>query len=69
MITRPRHAERIIASGQADLVALARGMMFDPRWAWHAAEELGADTPYAERYRRAHPSAWPQVFPWRQAAE
>jgi len=69
MITKARQAEEIVASGKADMVALARGMMFDPRWAWHAAEELGAETPYAERYLRAHPSRWPQVFPWRQAAE
>ena len=68
MITEPRQAEDIIASGKADMVALARGMMFDPRWAWHAAEELGADTAYARQYARCHPSGRPQVFPVRQAA-
>ena len=68
MITEPRQAEDIIASGKADMVALARGMMFDPRWAWHAAEELGADTAYARQYARCHPSGRPQVFPVRQVA-
>jgi NADPH2 dehydrogenase len=29
-------------TGQADLVALARGMLYDPRWGWHSAAELGA---------------------------
>ncbi len=58
MITEPAQAEAIVASGQADLVAMARAMMFDPRWAWHAARALGAETPYAERYMRCHPSSW-----------
>jgi 2,4-dienoyl-CoA reductase-like NADH-dependent reductase (Old Yellow Enzyme family) len=58
MITRARQAEDIVASGQADLVAIARGMMDDPRWAWHAARELGAETAYAPNYIRCHPSAW-----------
>ena len=65
MITKARQAEKIIASGKADIVALARGMMFDPRWAWHAAEELGVDTEYPRMYARCTPAQWPEVFPWR----
>ena len=65
MITKARQAEEIIAGGQADIVALARGMMFDPRWAWHAAEELGAETEYSKMYARCAPGQWPEVFPWR----
>ena len=42
LITEAEQAEAIVASGQADLVALARGMLFDPRWPWHAAAQLGA---------------------------
>ena len=61
MISRPRHAEDIVAGGQADLVAIARGMMDDPRWAWHAARELGAEAPYAPNYQRCHPSQWKPV--------
>ena len=64
MITKARQAEEIISSGKADVVALARGMMFDPRWAWHAAEELGVDTEYSSMYARCAPSQWPEVFPW-----
>ena len=41
-ITDPLQAEHIIRSGQADMVALARGMLYDPRWVWHAAEALRA---------------------------
>src|SRR5581483_4754711 len=40
LITEPRQAEDIVASGKADMVALARGMLYDPRWGWHAAAEL-----------------------------
>jgi len=64
MITKARQAEEIIATGKADVVALARGMLFDPRWAWHAAEELGVDTEYSRMYGRCVPSQWPEVFPW-----
>ena len=65
MITKAQQAEDIVSSGKADMVALARGMMFDPRWAWHAAEELGAETEYPEMYARCRPEQWPEVFPWR----
>ena len=64
MITKARQAEEIIAGGKADIVALARGMMFNPRWAWHAAEELGVDTEYSRMYVRCAPAQWPEVFPW-----
>lgn len=70
MIREPQLAEDIVAGGKADLIALARGMMYDPRWAWHAAEELGAETPYAEQYKRCRPDFWPLAFEQRrQAAE
>jgi 2,4-dienoyl-CoA reductase-like NADH-dependent reductase (Old Yellow Enzyme family) len=63
LIGHAKQAEEIIASGQADMVALARGALYDPRFAWHAAEELGAETEYAPKYRVAHPSMRPQLFP------
>ncbi len=56
MITEPDQAESIIASGAADVVALARGMLYDPRWAWHAADALGYDMPYPNQYLRCRPS-------------
>lgn len=56
MITDPHQAETIIRSGQADLVALARGMLFDPRWPWHAAVALNAKAPFPPQYQRAHAS-------------
>jgi 2,4-dienoyl-CoA reductase-like NADH-dependent reductase (Old Yellow Enzyme family) len=68
MITEPAQAERIIASGQADMVALARAMMFNPRWSWHAAEALGIEIPYADNYARCAPSRWPHAELAREAA-
>jgi 2,4-dienoyl-CoA reductase-like NADH-dependent reductase (Old Yellow Enzyme family) len=66
LITGARQAEEIVASGQADLVALARGAMWNPRWAWHAAEELGAEAQYAPRMAPCHPKLRPWVFPQRR---
>jgi len=55
LITQARQAEAIVANGQADMVALARGMLYDPRWAWHAAAELGAELTYPNQYLRCQP--------------
>ena len=55
MVTQPRQAEEIVASGKADIVALARAMLYDPRWAWHAAAELGAQVWAPEQYWRCPP--------------
>ncbi len=58
-------AEDIVASGKADMIAIARGAMWDPRWSWHAAEALGAETAYAPKMMACHPKLRPQVFPHR----
>jgi NADPH2 dehydrogenase len=58
MIVKPEQAERIVAEGKADMVALARGMLDDPRWGWHAAAALGAEVPRAQQYLRAGPKLW-----------
>lgn len=56
LITEPRQAEEIVASGAADLVALGRAMLYEPRWPWRAAVELGESVAYPPQYRRAHPA-------------
>ena len=56
LITEPIQAEEIVAGERADLVALGRGMLYDPRWAWHAAVSLGVDFAYPPQYERSHPS-------------
>jgi 2,4-dienoyl-CoA reductase-like NADH-dependent reductase (Old Yellow Enzyme family) len=62
LITEPQQAEEIIASGQADMVALGRGMLWDPRWVWHAAAELGGEVAPPPQYGRAAPRAHAQLF-------
>jgi 2,4-dienoyl-CoA reductase-like NADH-dependent reductase (Old Yellow Enzyme family) len=62
LITEAAQAEDIIASGKADLVALARGMLYDPRWPWHAAAELGATVEAPPPYWRAPPYGLSGLF-------
>lgn len=58
LITEPEHAEAIVANGDADMVALARAMLYDPRWPWHAAAELGAHVTAPNQYLRSQPRAF-----------
>ena len=55
LITEPEQAETILVSGQADLIALGRGMLYDPRWPWHAAAKLRAGVTVPPQYWRAAP--------------
>jgi 2,4-dienoyl-CoA reductase-like NADH-dependent reductase (Old Yellow Enzyme family) len=63
LIAGYRQAEDIIAAGKSDFICIARGAMWDPRWAWHAAEELGAETPYAPKMVRCQPKFRPELYP------
>ena len=62
LITEPAQAEAIVAEGRADLVALARGMLFDPRWPWHAAAQLGAQVEVPPQYWRSQPRGMSGLF-------
>ncbi len=62
LITEAAQAEAIIAEGKADMVALARAMLYDPRWGWHAAAELGASVEAPPQYWRSNPSKYRDVF-------
>jgi 2,4-dienoyl-CoA reductase-like NADH-dependent reductase (Old Yellow Enzyme family) len=62
LITDPRQAEAIIAGGEADLVAMARAMLYDPRWAWHAAAALGGQVHAPEQYWRCVPREAGRIF-------
>lgn len=62
LITEALQAEAIIAEGRADLVALARGMLFDPRWPWHAAVTLGAEVEAPPQYWRSQPRGVTTLF-------
>lgn len=56
LITEAKQAERILVDGKADIIALARGMIYNPRWPWHAAIELGVEPAFPVQYERAHPA-------------
>ena len=55
LITDAKQAERIVASGDADLVAMARAMLWNPRWPWHAAALLKAQVQAPQQYWRSAP--------------
>jgi 2,4-dienoyl-CoA reductase-like NADH-dependent reductase (Old Yellow Enzyme family) len=59
LVAEPHQAEAVIASGQADMVAMARAFLDDPRWPWHAAEALGASAAYPPQYMRSRRDLWP----------
>ena len=62
LITEPRQAEDIVASGRADMVALARGILYEPHWAWRAAAELGGQLSAPKQYWRAPPRGQEAIF-------
>jgi 2,4-dienoyl-CoA reductase-like NADH-dependent reductase (Old Yellow Enzyme family) len=62
LITEPDHAECILAAGDADAVALARAMLYDPRWPWHAAAKLGATVKAPPQYWRSQPREFKALF-------
>ncbi len=62
LITEAQQAEDILAQGQADMVALARGMLYDPRWPWHAAAQLGGQVAAPHQYWRSQPREFKELF-------
>ncbi|WP_459614402.1 NADH:flavin oxidoreductase/NADH oxidase [Bordetella sp. 2513F-2] len=62
LITEAEQAERILADGQADLIALARGVLYDPRWPWHAAARLGGQVAAPPQYWRSQPRDQKALF-------
>ncbi|MDB6002014.1 MAG: oxidoreductase, partial [Rhizobacter sp.] len=62
LITDAQQAESIVESGQADAVSLARAMLYDPRWPWHAAAQLGAQVEAPHQYWRSQPREFKDLF-------
>lgn len=62
LITEAEQAESIIANGEADAVSLARAMLYDPRWPWHAAAKLGAQVKAPHQYWRSQPRELKDLF-------
>lgn len=56
LILDPNHANEIVGSGQADLVAIGREGLNNPNWGLHAAVALDGDDAYESR--------WPATYGW-----
>jgi 2,4-dienoyl-CoA reductase-like NADH-dependent reductase (Old Yellow Enzyme family) len=55
LILEPHQAEAVLQSGQADLIAIGRQVLFNPSWPLHAEISLGADNDFA---------SWPVQYGW-----
>ncbi len=62
LITEASQAEAILQEGKADAISLARAMLYDPRWPWHAAAELGARVRAPKQYWRSQPREYKDLF-------
>jgi 2,4-dienoyl-CoA reductase-like NADH-dependent reductase (Old Yellow Enzyme family) len=62
LITDFEQAEAILSTGDADLIALARAILYDPRWPWHAAAHFGARVRVPSQYLRSQPRQYRDLF-------
>ncbi len=62
VITSGRQAETILRSGAADAIAIGRGALYNPRWPWHAAHELGETPRFPPQYQRVFDLGFPAMF-------
>jgi NADPH2 dehydrogenase len=62
LITEAQQAEAILTAGEADLIALARAFLYQPRWGWQAAAALGGTVDASPQYWRCLPREAQAVF-------
>jgi 2,4-dienoyl-CoA reductase-like NADH-dependent reductase (Old Yellow Enzyme family) len=62
LITEPEQAEAIVANGEADAISVARAILYDPRWPWHAAARLGAQVNAPKQYWRSQPREFKDLY-------
>lgn len=62
LITEFEQAEAILVTGDADMVAIARAVLYDPRWPWHAAAHFGESVRAAPQYLRCQPRQFKKLF-------
>ncbi len=62
LITEFEQAEAIVGTGDADLIAVARTILYDPRWPWHAAAHFGAHVKAPDQYLRSQPRQHRDLF-------
>jgi 2,4-dienoyl-CoA reductase-like NADH-dependent reductase (Old Yellow Enzyme family) len=69
MITDYEQAEAIIGTGDADLIGIARTILYDARWPWHAAAHLGGRVHAPDQYQRSQPRQYRHLFEVEGSAE
>lgn len=62
LITEIEQAEAIIHEERADFIAMARNMLYNPRWPWHAAAKLGDQVDAPKQYLRCQPHGLSKLF-------
>nr|WP_025829060.1 NADH:flavin oxidoreductase/NADH oxidase [Acetobacter persici] len=62
LITSFEQAEAIVATGDADMIAIARTILYNPRWPWHAAAHLGGHVKAPNQYLRCQPHIHQDLF-------
>lgn len=62
LITEAEQAEQILQAGEADAIGIARAIMYDPRWPWHAAAQLNTQIAIAPQYLRCQPHQYKNLF-------
>ena len=50
------------ARQQAGMIALARTILYDPHWPWHAAAHLGGHVKAPDQYLRCQPRTHKNLF-------
>ncbi|MDH7786286.1 2,4-dienoyl-CoA reductase-like NADH-dependent reductase (Old Yellow Enzyme family) [Ochrobactrum sp. 19YEA23] len=62
LITDFEQAEAILSTGDADMIGLARTVLYDPRWPWHAAAHFGETIEAAPQFLRSQPRQFRNLF-------
>ena len=65
LITELEPADAIVGTGDADLIALARTILYNPRWPWHAAAHLGEQVRAPDQYLQLTAATIPRPFRFR----
>ena len=66
LITEFEQADAIVGTGDADMIALARAILYNPRWPWHAAAHFGERVHAPEQYLRSQPRQYRDLFDFGQ---
>lgn len=62
LITEADQAEEILQKGEADAIGLARAILYNPRWPWHAAATLKDEISISPQYLRSQPHGMKSLF-------